>query len=207
MPLDKIEQHANYLWGLWKIEEGEELLLENLSSFDTVPENITHPNKRLEFITGRMLAKALFEKLNQPYAGVTKDIHGKPFFRNSDLQLSLSHSYPYVAALVRFRESAGIDLEQIKPKLLRIAHRVLHPTELADAGHNETKHCIYWCAKETLVKVYGKKDLVFAENLLVNAFPLAKSGILIGNIQTDEYKTAIPLQYQVFDSFVVVFNI
>lgn len=207
MPLEKLEYQAEErAWGIWKIDEDEQLLLDQVKDYESISEAITHPQKRLEFIAGRVLARNLLEALGKPFQGVTKDVFGKPFFKENMFQLSLSHSFPYVAALTDIRKSVGIDLEQIKSKLLKIGPRVLHPAELHDAASDETKHCVYWCAKEAMVKIYGKKDLMFSEHLLVNPFKLEKEGALSGKIIVGETETTIPLQYIVYDNFVVVFN-
>jgi 4'-phosphopantetheinyl transferase len=205
MPLEKIEKHQEYCRGLWKITENE-VELKTLLPNEIIPDTITHLNKRLEFITGRILAKLLIEQLGLAYHGIVKDAHGKPFFKNHAIHLSLSHSFPLVAAIIHTQKSAGIDVEQIKPKLLKIAPRILNPEELSDAGNDLTKHCVYWCAKETLVKVYGKKDLVFATDLEVEPFRLESCSAIKGKILKDGTKTTIPLYYQTFKDFVVVFN-
>lgn len=207
MPLEKLDlTPEKRAWGIWKIMEDEQSLLNQVSDYESISETITHPQKRLEFIAGRVLARNLLEALGRPFEGVVKDVYGKPFFKQNTFQLSLSHSYPYVAALTDIHQSVGIDLEQIKKKLLKIAPRVLHPSEQQDAGHDEIKHCIYWCAKEALVKIYGKKDLVFSEHLLIQPFKLEKEGHLVGKIIINETETSVPLQYFVYDNFVVVFN-
>jgi phosphopantetheinyl transferase len=207
MPLEKIELVANHrAWGIWRIAESEETLWSQVKEYESISDTITHPEKRLEFITGRVLAKLLLEKVGNKFEGVTKDVFGKPFFKSSMFQLSLSHSYPYVAALIDAQQSVGIDLEQIKTKLLKIAPRILHPGELLDAGDHETKHCIYWCAKEALVKIYGKKDLVFAENLEIMPFDLRTEGDITGRILVNDTETTVPLYYQVYPEYVVVFN-
>src|SRR5690606_17907428 len=100
--------------------------------------------------------------------------------------ISLSHSYPYVTVIIDTEKSVGIDLEHFKSKLLRIAPRMFSPLELKDAGNSVEKNCVYWSAKEALMKVYGKKDLVFSENLLVESFKLESTGVLTGHIITAE---------------------
>lgn len=208
MPLEKLEYHAaTHVWGIWKITETEEELLSHVKDYESISENITHPSKRLEFIAGRVLAKLLLEKAGGSFEGVSKDVYGKPFYKKSTHHLSLSHSYPLVAAALDTQKTVGIDVEQIKNKLLKIAPRVLHSSELYDAADSETKHCIYWCAKEALVKVYGKKDLVFSENLRIEPFILENKGNLTGRIVINEAETTLPLQYQVFGDFVVVFTV
>lgn len=207
MPLEKLEfQAEERAWGIWKIDEDEQSLLNQVKDYESISDVITHPQKRLEFIAGRVLARNLLEALGKPFQGVTKDVFGKPFFKENTFQLSLTHSFPYVAALTDIRKSVGIDLEQIKSKLLKIGPRFLHPSELYDAWNDVNKHCIYWCAKEAMVKIYGKKDLMFSEHLLVSPFKLEKEGTLSGKIIAGETETTIPLQYFVNDNFIVVFN-
>lgn len=208
MPLEKLEKRSDQtVWGLWHIRETEAEVMQPICDFESIPQNITHEQKRLEFCVGRLLAKTLLEKLDIKFEGIVKDQFGKPFFKNNSYQLSLSHSYPYVGALIHKTQSAGIDVEQFKPKLLKIAPRIMHPEELLDAGTNEIKHTVYWCAKETLIKVYGKKDLTFAENLLISPFELQKQGSINGRIIVNNTETAIPLYYEVHNSFAVVLNV
>lgn len=157
MPLEKLEISHEQAWARWRIEESEDVLADLIKPFETISDTIKNPMKRLEWMAGRVAVKTLMERSGLVFQGVTKDEHGKPFPIGSSYQLALSHSFPYVAALLDRRHAAGIDLEQPKAKLLNIAHRVLDENELKDAGDNLVKHCIYWCAKETLVKVHGKK--------------------------------------------------
>lgn len=206
MPLEKIEANDGNPWALWKIEERESDLKEAIDSFEQVPHTLRNDVKRLEWLAGRRLVKLLMENMGLRFKGIVKDTYGKPFPADSSFQLSLSHSYPYVAAYLHANRSVGIDLEQPKSKLLTIAPRVLDEPELIDAGQNIMKHCIYWCAKEVLVKVYGKKDLVFAENLKIGPFTLVSSGEIIGRIVVASKETIVPLYYEVHPDFAVVLN-
>lgn len=207
MPLEKLHKNSNSAWALWKIEEDEHSLYNQVASTETVPSSITNPIKRLEFLTGRVLIKKLVELWGLEYSGLTKNEFGKPFLNHYPIHISLSHSYPYVAAIIARDIPVGIDLEQPKEKLLKIASRVLDASELRDAGTDITKHCIYWCAKESLIKIYGKKHLTLAENLKISPFERQKQGELIGRIIVNNNETAIPLQYFVYENFVVVLNI
>jgi 4'-phosphopantetheinyl transferase len=206
MPLETIKILDRRAWGLWHITEDEERLQQLLKLHDFPPENITKSEKRLEWLAGRVLTQRLLEALGNEYYGIRKDEFGKPFPTSHPFQLSLSHSYPYVAAIIDEAYSVGIDLEQPKEKLLRVAPRVLSSGELKDAADDLVKHCIYWCAKESLIKVFGQKHLTLAENLLIEPFERKAEGRIIGRIIVDSEQTLIPLYYTVFANFVVVFS-
>lgn len=206
MPLEKLVHEGKRAWALWKLSESEELLSSLLSFPELIPSNITNPQKRLEWLAGRILTQRLLEEFGVPYRGIVKNEHGKPFPAMSSLQLSLSHSYPYAAAIVDREISVGIDLEQPKSKLLRVAPRVLGFAELQDAGTDLVKHCVYWCSKEALIKIHGKKNLILAENLVISPFALENEGTIIGKIIVRQSERLIPLYYKVFPGFVLVFN-
>lgn len=206
MPLEKIVFASDRAWALWRIAEDEASLAARISPFEHVSHTISNPNKRLEWLAGRVLVKEVLASLSLAFHGISKDEYGKPFLKGHAHHLSLSHSYPFVATLIDKIESVGIDLEQPKDKLLRIAPRIFHLEELRDAGRNIIKHCIYWCAKETLVKVHGQKNLVFSENLIIEPFLLANEGDIRGKIIVADKERVIPLHYLVFPNFVVVFN-
>ncbi len=206
MPLEKIVSETNRAWALWRITEDEQVLSQSLQGIEPIADTITNKNKRLEWLAGRVLVKDLFNSMGLSFQGITKDQYGKPSPRGYDYHLSLSHSFPFVATLVDKSGPVGIDLEQPKDKLLRIAHRILNSQEQNDAGDDIVKHCVYWCAKEALIKIHGKKDLVLASNLRVDPFELKPEGDINGRILLSNLDSLIPLYYKVFPSFVMVFN-
>jgi 4'-phosphopantetheinyl transferase len=206
MPLENLHSNTNRAWALWKIDETESFFAGEVYTVEQIPDTITNSQKRLEYLAARVLLKVLLNQWNIPFEGLTKDIFGKPFLKNSDCHISLSHSYPYVAAIIDRHQEVGIDLEQPKDKLLRIASRVLSESELYDAGANPVKHCIYWSAKETLIKIYGKKGLALAQNLQIEPFLLQNQGNLVGRIIVEGISITIKLTYIVYDNFVVVLN-
>ena len=182
------------------------MLDRKIQQYERIPLNLTNPMKRLEFLAGRVLLQELLKGWDLEFTGLTKDDQGKPHFKNIHCHLSLSHSYPYVAAIIDRKKSVGIDLEQPKDKLLRIAPRVLSQEELKNAGSDIVKHCVYWCAKEALIKIYGKRHLTLAQHLLISPFSLQKEGNLTGRIIANNTVVSVPLYYRVYDNFVVALN-
>lgn len=206
MPLEKIVVETDRAWALWKITEDEKSLNVEIEAYESISDTLTNPQKRLEWLAGRVATKEVMRSLRLRFQGITKDEFGKPYPKGYDFQLSLSHSFPYVAVLMEKGASVGIDLEQPKDKLLRIASRVHHEDELRDLGTDIVKHCIYWCAKESLIKRYGRKDLIFAENMFIEPFRRETEGDIMGKIIIGGIATMIPLHYIVYPNFVVVFT-
>jgi 4'-phosphopantetheinyl transferase len=172
---------------LWKIEESPSYFLDYLgiNPID-LPElsNATHPVKQLEWLASRTCVKYSVEALNHPYCGIAKDQHNNPYFIDNQGFVSLSHTNEYAVAVVSFEEEVGIDIEKISDKLSRVAHKFLSIPERLHAGDNLFKMCIYWCAKESLYKWYGKKNLSFKENIYIESFE-EKPSTLQGEIFVD----------------------
>ncbi len=164
------------------------------------------PSKRLEWQAGRVLLRQLAEQFDLDYQGTVKNEFGKPYLKNLTHHISLSHSFPYVAAQIDPLHEIGIDLEQPKSKLLNIAHRILSPPELMDAGSDVVKHCVYWCAKETMYKAYGKKGLHFSNQLNVNPFQLLNAGDLQGKINANDRSFDLPMTYIIQPDYVLVYT-
>ncbi len=203
MPLIKMQPTGTQsAWALWFITETEQ----ELSSYiKELPEqNVVNATKRLEWLAGRVLLQHLAKQVGLEYEGLRKDEYGKPFLKNLPHHISLSHSFPYVAAQIDLHQEIGIDLEQPKSKLLHIAHRILSLTELVDAGNDVVKHCVYWCAKETMYKAYGKKGLHFSDQLQVKPFTLRNAGDLHGKINVSNHSRDLMMTYLIQPDYVLV---
>ncbi len=206
MPIEKIVVEKDRAWALWQITEDEKSLSLEVDGIEKVSDTLKNSQKRLEWLAGRVATKEVMKSLHQPFYGLTKDEFGKPFQRMSDFKLSLSHSFPYVAVLMDKNTSVGIDLEQPKEKLLRIASRIHHENELRDLGTDIVKHCIYWCAKESMIKLYGRKDLIFAEHMFVEPFHRKDEGNITGKFIVSKSERIVPMHYIVYTNFIVVFT-
>ncbi|MDZ7898874.1 MAG: 4'-phosphopantetheinyl transferase superfamily protein [Arcicella sp.] len=183
---------------LWKIEENPSFFLEYLGidSIDLLQlSNATHPTKQLEWLASRTCVKYSVEALNHAYYGIAKDEHNNPYLIGNQGFVSLSHTNEYAVAVVSFEEEVGIDIERISDKLSRVAHKFLSLPERLHAGEDLFKMCIYWCAKESLYKWYGKKNLSFKNNIYIEPFeekPATLEGeILVDGILKTEHQLAV----------------
>ena len=183
---------------LWKIEEPASYFLEYLGiNLVDLPErsNATHPVKQLEWLASRSCVKYTVEQLNYTYRGIEKDQHNNPYLIDIQGFVSLSHTNEYAVAVVSLEEEVGIDIERVSDKLSRVSHKFLSPSERRFAGNDLFKMCVYWCAKESLYKWYGKKNLSFQENIYIEPFeekPLTLQGeIFVNGVLKTEHQLAV----------------
>ena len=205
MPVHKINWNSLADgWGVWHIDENEDGLSTLILPDDACPEEIVNPRKRMEWLAGRALLKKMVEESRLAYQGIVKDEFGKPFLRNLPHQISLSNSYPFVAVQIHPEKSVGVDLEQPRPKLFSVMRRVLTDGEWNDGANNLKKLCVYWCAKEAMYKIYGKRSLIFTEQILIKPFSLSNEGLVEGSIHDDSEVKEITLNYAVEPQYIFV---
>ncbi len=158
---------------VWQIAESPEMLLQDLivdveewEEFKT----ISHPQKQLEWLTGRRAMQFLVESKGRTYQGMVKDEYGKPHLKHRIAEISITHTVQYVAVTLNPTQATGIDMERVADKLLRVAPKFLSEPESRHAGLALAPLCTYWCAKEALYKLYGTRQLSFKENIFVEPF-------------------------------------
>jgi 4'-phosphopantetheinyl transferase len=187
MPLvhsEKIEETSTLL--LWKLTESESELHESLGSSYNLNdlESISHPQKRREWLASRLLIKILVERFGISYEGTHKDEHGKAFLVNNASHISITHTSEYVAAVINASAAVGIDMEKVDLKLQRTAGKFLSAPEFEHASNHLEVLCIYWCAKEALYKLYGKKKISFKNSIFIQ--PFNKFDTTIKGVLSDE---------------------
>lgn len=210
MPLHKIEQikDSRYI-AIWQVTENADELREQLTLSPDDAELLTtfrSEKKVLEWLAGRNCLRALCQHLNLPYCGVRKNSNGKPFLKNSQGEISLTHSFPYVAAIIDSTCDVGIDLEQPKEKLLRIAHKFLSEDEQVTASDDVKKLCIYWCAKETMYKICDQK-ISFKNHMQIEPFEIKGRGHLIGKVIANGTVKSYKLEFRIENDYILTFNV
>ena len=191
---------------IWKITESQNELLAMLPSeilTDAELASISHPQKQIEFFCSRLVIKHLANSLDIKYLGIKKDEHGKPYLAGSKWQMSLTHTLNYVAAVMHPTQALGVDMEKPSEKLKRIAHKFLSETERTEADSDIEKLCIYWSAKEALYKLYGKRKVIFNENLYV--FPFLKQQVQIsGRLKINDIYEEYSIYVEKIDGYILV---
>lgn len=207
MPVILEKKYENNIsLAVWQITESHDELQAMLPSeilTDAELASISHPQKQVEFFCSRLVIKYLANSLGIKYLGIKKDEHGKPYLVGSNWQMSITHTSNYVAAVMHPSEALGMDMEKPSEKLQRIAHKFLSESERIQAEGDIEKLCIYWSAKEALYKLYGKRKVIFNENLYVFPFQKEQKKI-IGILKINELDKKYSIYIEKIDGYILV---
>ncbi|MFN3488088.1 MAG: 4'-phosphopantetheinyl transferase family protein [Emticicia sp.] len=207
MPVILEKKYENNIsLAVWQITESHDELQAMLPSeilTDAELASISHPQKQVEFFCSRLVIRHLATSLGIKYLGIKKDEHGKPYLAGSNWQMSITHTSNYVAAVMHPSEALGMDMEKPSEKMQRIAHKFLSETERTEAENNIEKLCIYWSAKESLYKLYGKRKVIFNENLYV--FPFQKEqNKITGQLKINDLDEEYSIYVEKIDGYILV---
>jgi phosphopantetheinyl transferase len=157
---------------VWHATEDAEKLHEQLDlepGDEKIYAAIRNQNRKLQWLGCRM---ALSHLRQTRRVEIRYDEHGKPFLASGAARISFSHTGLYAAAICSSTFNVGIDLEQIREKINRVAERFLTPYELKLASGEDRIRVLtlFWAAKEALYKINGKPDLDMQHDICVESF-------------------------------------
>ncbi len=197
--------HQTYRFGpdcgaiLWQITEAEPALWADLPQTPGEAAElagIAHPVQRVEWLACRRALQHLLHTEEIPYTGLQKDEWGKPHLVDGTGGfISLSHTEGWAAAAWHRGRAVGIDVEPLREQLRRVVPRVLSASENADAAGDVNRLAVYWCAKEALYKLYGKRRLTFREHLHVDPFPDGATQ-LTGHVRLPDHVDTLAIHCQ-----------
>ncbi|PZF72976.1 4'-phosphopantetheinyl transferase family protein [Taibaiella soli] len=160
MPLIKEwESDPFSLAAIWKIDEPESFFTEQIG----IVSDIKNDKRRMERQAGRFLLKHL--KNDFPLLDIAPDASDKPRIPNNNYFFSISHSFPYVAAVVSPYAEAGIDIQCYHPRILKLQHKYLSEQEQQFTQNDSQLTTLAWCAKEAAYKWQGKRGVEFIDHL------------------------------------------
>ncbi len=136
-------------------------------------------------IYSRTLSNKYFQSIEDFGFSVKYDQFGKPWPSEKEGYVSISHSKNWLFLSYSTVHLQGIDIEQRRIQLLKIAPRILHPDELEflnSLTDQQSALQVFWGAKEALYKAYGRKALEFKTNLRIHAFNELEPGTFEGSI-------------------------
>jgi 4'-phosphopantetheinyl transferase len=209
MPIAKIDKiNTNSVWCLWEITESKEQLMNKLVLSEDGKheiEMISHPVKQKERLAARCCVQELVKHIGKEYEGIVKDEHDKPHLVGLNHHISITHSFPYAAAILHKKLPVGIDIQKPVEKLGRIAHRFLNEQEFSDSQGDVKKICVYWAGKEAIYKLNGKVGLNFKNDIEIAPFELHKRDVVKSVFSIGENSARIALNYQEFRGHIVAY--
>jgi 4'-phosphopantetheinyl transferase len=197
MPLIREWESDPYsLAAIWKIEEPEQFFADATGIFS----DIKNDKRRIERLAGRFLLKYL--KADFPLHDILKDEHDKPRIPDNAYFFSISHSYPYVAAVISPYTEAGIDIQAYHPRMLQLQHKFLSEEEQLFTANDPKLITLAWCAKEAAYKWQGKRGVEFIDHLPIEYFSeKGKNFQITINLKLIVPNLAILLEGSVNESF------
>lgn len=167
-------------------------------------EAIRNQNRKRQWLGCRM---ALSHLMQTSRIGIRYNEYGKPFLDSGRGSISFTHTGLFAAAIFSTSSEVGIDMEQVRDKIGRVAERFLSQQELSMASGKDRLEILtlFWAAKETLYKINGKPDLDMQHELCIESFDYlcAADGELKTRINAPGLNTGIRVAYHRLNDFIV----
>ncbi len=202
----QVDKHT--ILGIWEIIDTVESLYDQLilsPEEQKLYNNFQTRQRRQHWLSYRVLIKHI---LKDNIKGIVYDENGKPFLMESNKHISVTHSGKF-SALIYSDRPVGIDIEIIKPKIIPIADKFMNESEFLNVDKNYLMEqlYIYWGAKEALYKLYGKKNIIFKENIIIEGFSYKIKDKIKGRIITTDFEKEYTLFYEYIDGYSFVYVI
>ncbi len=192
---------------VWQITESFEELhaMVQLSDEDEVTlSSFRFEPRKKEWLAVRVLVKEL---LGDDYRIYYKQ-SGAPYFKDKDLHIGISHTNGFAGVSVAPFPTA-LDMEKASPRIERVCQRFVRDDELAFIPEYERVdyYNAIWAAKETLFKLYDRKDVVFKERFVINPFSLTNEGEITVRVNFDGKHSVVLMRYRVTPFFTLIYYV
>lgn len=110
---------------------------------------------------------------------------GAPYLvGREDISLTVSHSRDYAAVAFSAERTIGVDIEQWREQLVRVAPRVLSESEMAIYGVSSDLLLRAWTIKEALYKAALTPGLDFRRDIMLPPHPASTAATVSGRPYT-----------------------
>lgn len=193
-------------FAIWRIEETAEDLIGRLQLDGREQAILSRLNKgkrTLHWLATRVLLRKMLD--TPGFINCPSDENGKPYLANFPQRISLTHSFDYAAVMMSNNGEVGIDLELVKPKIIRIADKFMKEDELASVGDANKIEQLYacWCAKEAVYKLQGNKGVSFKDNMTIRPFEFQDQGVLYLDLDAPHRKEQFKVYYEKFQEYML----
>ncbi len=210
MPLHFESKWKNgHQWSIWKIEEDEPFFFDRLDLHESESAELAKikgDRRRLEWLASRYLVHHMFsDEPEWDRIPMLKDEFGKPHLNDAEFHVSFSHSYDFVAVILG-KMTVGIDIQKFVPKITALEHKFMRKEESGSLnGNTRLEHMhIYWGAKESLYKCYGRKRLDFKQHILIAPFEYQKMGKTTGIVSKNNFHQEYEVFFEKWDNYFLV---
>ncbi|MBT8233574.1 MAG: 4'-phosphopantetheinyl transferase superfamily protein [Saprospiraceae bacterium] len=211
MPLifNKIFDHDNTQIAVWENNEHDDFYINALNVCDKDLEEIMsyREHRRKEWLCSRYIINLICESTTP--LTILKDEYGKPFIKDSNLNISISHSNNRAAVIISDK-LVGIDIQKQEEKIDRIFHKFISEEEQSkiETQHTKSSYHIFWGAKEAMYKGWGKKELDFKTHMHVYPFSCYQNNLeLKGWVRKENIIQEYDLFTDILEDYYLVFAV
>ncbi|MDR0349473.1 MAG: 4'-phosphopantetheinyl transferase superfamily protein, partial [Tannerella sp.] len=203
-----IEQHNVPLWGVWKIDETWNELLqlfENPGAYARFLAQFKYDGRKAEWLAVRILLKQL---LNEE-ATIAYYETGIPYLPNHPFHISISHTKGHAAVMLDKNKPVGIDIEYHSERIHRIKSRFMNDTELASFSYLNTEQLLVcWSAKETAFKAMQQRVVDLQTNIHIISFQdNGNRGMLTLKETFTQMQANYRVEYRIAPEFVLTYSL
>lgn len=200
MPFIPVIDSQTFHVALWHISETDETLATALALNTEII--IGKDSRNRQWMASRLLLKEL---LGTKAGSLQKTETGKPFLPDTNLELSISHSKDYAAAIISRNGSTGIDIEYLSDRILRIVAKFANEFDLKQVELTDIEGLyLIWNAKEVMFKYYARGAVDFRKHLFVD-LTLRKDGLIIVHIEKPDFKAKVHLNFQRIENYLLTY--
>lgn len=158
--------------GVWKMEE--DLNYEQFASLPFYDRLMSLSESRRKETAS--VYSLLFVMTGNKNLVIGHETSGKPYVEG--YKIGISHTKGFVSVILSTSCDVAVDIEYINTRVLRIADRFLREDEKPDIIPDVIPTLLFWCAKETIYKLYSDERLTFQNIKIMDA---EQGGALCGN--------------------------
>jgi len=133
---------------------------------------------------------------------------GAPYFKDSKLYIGISHTNGFAGVSIAPYPTA-LDMEKASPRIERVCQRFVRDDEMAYIPKKRKidYYNAIWAAKETLFKLFDRKDVVFKERFVIPPFTLAPEGEITANVNFDGIHSDVLMGYRETPYFTLIYYV
>jgi len=190
---------------IWKIDESLATLSEGIVLTQSNTDRLQSMKSELHQ-RGFLSIRHLLKEVGYTDQDLIYDTFGKPHLKDGKY-ISITHSHHFSGIIISEDVPVGIDIEKQRDKIVKIARKFTPIEEYRTIANHDalvSKLTIVWGAKESLYKVYGKKELLFLRDIYIADFLFADKKTT-GEIAYDGETTTYTIPFLEFEDFTCVY--